>query len=298
MNILGPIGSLISSLTWAFGSTTYSHLSRKYPPSVVNFNRALFALPLYLIAISITFGPENLLFEIAKPDSSKILWLGLSQISSFAFGDALFLMAATRIGVPMSLTISSLYPVWSAIAGIVFKGQTLLPLQWIGLFIIVTGVVVMIRVSHQEKPAGETRLARTGILLAFATSFMWAFNTYGISEGAAGVNALVANAHRMIFALPLCWIFGIGLGVKGSWILSRADYKSYSYVFAIEAFVGSLCFTYGLANSPLAVASALSSLSPVLAVPIAVLSGDERLNWTKTGLILMVTAGIIALVHN
>ncbi|MBX9767727.1 MAG: DMT family transporter [Bdellovibrionales bacterium] len=298
MNILGPIGSFISSVTWAFGSTTYSHLSRKYPPSVVNFNRALFALPLYLIAIAITFGPENLFIEIAKPESSKILWLGLSQISSFAFGDALFLMAATRIGVPMSLTISSLYPVWSAFAGILFKGQRLLPLHWLGLVVIVTGVIVMIRISQKDKPKGETQFARTGILLAFATSLMWAFNTYGISEGAAGMNPLVANTHRMLFALPLCWIFGVGLGVRGSWIMSPTDYKSYGYVFAIEAFVGSLCFTYGLANSPLAVASALSSLSPVLAVPLAVLSGDERLSWKKTGLILMVTLGIIVLVKS
>jgi drug/metabolite transporter (DMT)-like permease len=58
--------------------------------------------------------------------------------------------------------------------------------------------------------------------------------------------------------------------------------KHSAWFFVAEAFFGSIFFLYGLSHSSLVLGSTLSSLAPVIAVPIAWLWGLEKLSLYRT----------------
>ena len=47
---LGPLCAFGSSVTWTVGSEGYSRIARRHNAFAVNFARACFALPLFVIA--------------------------------------------------------------------------------------------------------------------------------------------------------------------------------------------------------------------------------------------------------
>jgi drug/metabolite transporter (DMT)-like permease len=68
------------------------------------------------------------------------------------------------------------------------------------------------------------------------------------------------------------------------------------WVFFLETCLGSFFYIYGLSHSPLAVASTLTSLAPVLSVPVAIVLGLERFSFVRTLGICLVVLGLCFLV--
>ena len=226
-------------------------------------------------------------------DAFNIGWLGLSMVASYALGDALFLWSCHAIGIPAALAIASAYPLWTALAGLFFKGEWLKAHQWAGLLITIGGVVVVILAGARSR--GEKGGFKKGALLAIGVSFLWALNSYAVAVGASDLIAPVGNTIRMTFALVLTWVAKSVLEPRSRLILPAAELKTWGWLFAFEAFGGSFMFMYGLANAPLAIAAALSSLAPVLSVPVAWAMRTEPVSWIKTSGILAVVGGVVML---
>ncbi|HRK01240.1 MAG TPA: DMT family transporter [Oligoflexia bacterium] len=305
---LGPLAAFMASVTWAIGVSTYTRLSAKYPAYQVHLARIMIALPLFTIAVVINGGFS----EFLKITDHNLVWGFVSALASFALGDVLFLWSTVALGAPAALAIASTYPFWSALAGVFLKGEALTGMKAFGLLLVVGGTVTVILSGYRRSnidvkrelekritPAREKKLLEqysVGLTFAFLTSLAWALNTYSGMQTAHGVSAPVANFIRMGMSLFLCPLVGSLLTRARPRALPFKEFKRYGWVFAFEAFGGSMCYIYGLMHAPLAVASALSSLAPVLAVPIGLLFGLEKFSFQKTLGIAMVVAGISLLV--
>jgi DME family drug/metabolite transporter len=291
----GPLCAFLSSCTWAIGVSAYGRLARSHSGAAINTSRALVGLPLFLIAsLGLAGGPADLAAQVAAVAPHKVGFLGLSILSSYALGDVLFLLSTRALGVPAALAIASTYPVWAAVAGVLFRGEALPAGRLAGVLTVVAGTVLVITstAGARDGAAKGRTGARdgalvVGLLLALATSGLWALNSFSLSIGGAGVPVTVASAFRMVFALALCPPVGLVMGrlpgapafrVMLPWSALRPALPA----LLLETFAGTLLFTYGLAHSPLSIGAALSSLAPVLALPIAVLSGAERFSPVKT----------------
>ncbi|MGZ3696371.1 MAG: DMT family transporter, partial [Bdellovibrionota bacterium] len=142
---LGPFSSFLASCTWALGATVYASLSARYSGPAVNFSRALVAFPLFCVALYLFHqGQGTLLQEFLALPLTRWGWFLASVMGSFALGDTLFLLSARSLGVPSALAISSIYPIWSALAGWVFLGNPFDPAKGLGVFLVVGGTVVVI----------------------------------------------------------------------------------------------------------------------------------------------------------
>jgi drug/metabolite transporter (DMT)-like permease len=290
---LGAVSAFLASLTWAIGGTIYASLAHRYPASVINTSRAGIALICFTAALLVSGHNFESFYAITN---NHLLWLTISIISSYALGDVLFFTSAKDIGVPAALTIASAYPLWSATAGYFIRHEALRIVQILGLILIVLGVSIVVLTKNtvlQQKNLNPRR----GYLLALCTSFLWAMNSFSVSKGSANLDPLLASAMRMAFAFLLCPLIGAFLGTTSKLLIKMADVKKYLWIFIIEGFGGTFFFVYGFANCSLAVAGALTSLAPVLSVPIALATGSERLNIRKLLGIAVVTAGIILLVR-
>lgn len=270
----------------------------------VNFMRASLSFPFFLVA-ALAMGPEGGLGQVT---TARAGWLLLSVVGSYVVGDALFLSGATLLGVPVALAIASTYPLWSALAGWLFLGQSVGPAGLAGVVLVVAGVATVVR--YRGAGAGEAARAGseaaglrnapghvTGVLLAGATSLFWALNTFAIARGGADLPVAGVNTFRMGFAVALMPLGRLLLGGRGPTLLvPLRDMRRVWPVFLLESVGGTALFVVGLTHAPLAVAAALTSLAPVLSVPFAVLIGKERIGGRVLLGIVVVTAGIVLLV--
>lgn len=301
---IGPFSAFMSSVTWAVGSNAYSKLARTNSAFAVNFTRGIFALPCFLIVALIELGGFGPLYHAFRDvHLYQLGWFTASMFASYAFGDSIFIWATHELGVPATLAIGSVFPVWTAIAGYFLLGQTLTVLQMLGLLMAVAGVIVVImngpklvmdEIGHAHSKAKKNILK--GVLLAFVTSFMWALNSYAVNRGAQGMSAIIGNAIRMSIAPFL--VFGIsrGLGYRGRMTVPFKQVAGFSWAFFLEVFGGSYFYMYGLVHAPLAIGPALTGLAPVIAVPVALILKLEKFSFLRTFGICLVVVGICFLV--
>jgi drug/metabolite transporter (DMT)-like permease len=292
---LGPFCAFLASVTWALGSAGYGRLSRAYSPFAINFARASVALPLYLLVCGFS-GASGLLAVRAW----HVQWLLLSILSSYVIADVLFFMSIRSLGLPSSLAIASTYPLWSALVGWWFRGEHLHAGVIAGLVGIVGGTIAVILATPVAatldigpRPRWDRR--GFGVGLAMATSLLWALNAYSIAQVGNGLSTSTLSAVRMTLAVVLCPLVGSLLHGPKSVFLVRSAFLRSLPIFVIESFGGSYFFAYGLSNAPLGVATSLSSLSPVIAVPIALMAGWERPSGLRIGGVLAVVGGVILL---
>ncbi len=316
--MLGLFFSFLSSVTWSIGSIHYSALAKTYSAYSVNFTRAMFALPLFVIAtFAFAGGWEAGLAEYSKLDQSHWGWFLLSMVCSYGLGDLCFFVSTRSLGVPGALAIASAYPVWTLAASATFLKDSVSALQAGGVLLVVTGVIAVILQTPKPKAmgsegteellaahSGSSRRANRadtsvvlGFLLAAMTSVFWAINAYAVSEGGQGILSTVGNSVRMVLALGITYGMRCVLDRRGPWRVPVKVMKAKAWVFVMEAFGGSLFFLYGLSHSPLFMGTTLSSLAPVLSVPIAVATGVERFHMGRFLAILLVLAGVFAVIY-
>ena len=283
---VGPVSAFLSSVTWAVAATVYSRLALKTNAFAVNITRALFGLPCFFVAAVIGARGGSLV-EAFRIPGENALWLAVSVVGSYALGDALFFRSTHSLGVPGALSIASTYPLWSALAGWLVRGEAMTAASVAGLVMVVAGVVTVIR-SRSEGGAKERGGKALGVLLALATSLLWAFNAHAISRGGRGVSPAVANTIRMatvLLVVPL--VARLSMGPGSAVVVPAADARKAAWLFVLEGFGGSMLFLLG---------ATLSSLAPVVAVPFAVLSGRERFSLATTSGVILVVSGIVLLV--
>lgn len=299
---LGALCAFLSSVTWAWGSTAYASLAARHAPLAINMTRALVALPLFLLTtlgqvLFLGFGTTGL----ASLTGAKILWIAASMVSSYAVGDTMFLFACRRLGVPVALAVSSIYPIWSAAAGWAFQGEALGGARALGVALCVGGVVaaVLSAPRHEEdgRPASAVGDRLAGAGLALVTSLFWALNTYAIARGGEGLSFPATSFLRMLVAALLIALLGLATTRRVPRPLSWADLKPHRAAVVVECYGGSSLFVVGMTMAPLAVGAPLSSLSPVVSIPFALLARRERFSLARTAAVAAVVAGIVFLVR-
>jgi drug/metabolite transporter (DMT)-like permease len=309
-DLLGPAAALGASLTWALGVAFYSALGERYAPATINFTRAAFALPFFLVW---AFAAEGLgafaAFEAVG--WGRVAWFCLSMTASFAFGDALFLWSTQSLGPAGALAIASIYPLWPALAGWVMRGESLSGVSIAGFFVILAGTVLVIlsparRVASRadaHPQAGAARVSApawavgktAGVLLALGTSLCWGLNAWTVSKAGAGLTVPVANVVRMGVAALLCPLIGLVMSPGARLALPWPDLRRLLWVFVLEGFLGTVFYFYGITNSKLAVGAVLTSVAPVVVVPVALALGREKFSLKRSLGVLAVFVGICLL---
>ncbi len=297
--MLGPICSFLAATSWAIGSSTYGQLAQRASPYAVNMGRAGFGLVLFLITGCLMQGTEffHMLFHV---ETRTFVWCIISIIATYAVGDPIFLLSTRRIGVPAALCIASCFPVWTALGGSIFLHESLAYDQLLGLFVIVSGVIAVILLSYTQNDERKG-IQWTGYFMALGSSMLWALNAYAMRHGATGLSLAASNVFRMSLALVISVglhqvLFATGVE-KGALFLSRVDIKRFWPIFCLEAYGGSFASIYGFAHSPIPLAAALSSLAPVISVPLAIFMKVEKFSWRKMLAVIWVVFGICLLMQ-
>jgi drug/metabolite transporter (DMT)-like permease len=195
------------------------------------------------------------------------------------------------LGVPGALAIASFYPAWTVIVGSVFGNAQTTLLQWVGLLVALCGIITVILFTPAQKSSARNGTLK-GVLFAFSTSVLWGMNTFSVGQGGAGISPFAGNAVRMVLAMLICTILGLVFAKGRPLILPATVIYKNGWIFVLEAFGGSLLFMYGLANSAVVLGATLSALSPVVAVPISLLTKAEQFSLPRSLGVLLSAIGV------
>ena len=168
----------------------------------VNLTRAVLVLPLFALAALVTVGPQ----AVGDLRWSNLGWLSLSMLCSYGLGDLIFYLTALRLGTPTGLSISSIFPVWSALLGALTLGEKISGGRAAGIACCIGGVCWLVRLQAPEDAPKKTLRGRelaTGVALALLTSLLWAGNAYSIRRGAVGLPMFLVNTFRYFMAVPV-----------------------------------------------------------------------------------------------
>jgi drug/metabolite transporter (DMT)-like permease len=232
---------------------------------------------------------------------ARVALLTTSVVCSYGFADALFFLAARRIGVSTALAIASTYPLWAALYGTLIGGERFGPLRAIGTVACVAGVAALVLLSRSvdaEAAREEPRRDVAGLALAGLISLAWAANAVAINRGSVGLTVFQANALRYGFAMVvLLPSLAVGRGAAAQAAGARPRFwPAFLPAVLADGVIGSTCFVWGLANSDLAVGATLTSLAPLIAVPVTIALGEERWNAPRAAAVAVTVAGVAMLV--
>lgn len=279
-------------MTWAYATTRYARVSCEVGSVRVNYARALVAFPTFFALGLVLHGPRLL----SGVTLAALPWLVVSVLSSYAFGDAVFLTAARHTGVTTALAIASTYPLWATLFGAFVSGEPLGGARALGTLLSVAGVVWLVRLSSHGRVSGSTSAPRDpmGVVLAILASVLWAVNSVSVKRAALGLDVFQVNAARYGLALAF-----LHLQVRRSPGLPSspsAGWKSVLPALIADAVFGSLFYVYGLSHTDLAVGATLSALAPLISVPVAIALGEERWSAPRFLAVAVTVGGVAVLV--
>ncbi len=271
---IGELAAIGTSVAFAFGSTLFTLSGRIIGSKLVNRTRLVIALLGVMLVHFLWFG------DVLPSDAGfqPWFWLGVSGFVGLALGDGLLFQAFVMIGPRLSMLVFSLSPVLGAILAWVFLGETLSLQDILGIFITVGGIAMVVT-ERTEKPKNDetpdnTRHYIYGLLFALGGAFGQAggqvLAKIGLANNFPTFSALLI---RLIVATAIIWALTIAQKeVLSSYRNLRANPRAVGMLI-IAALLGPIIGVWlslvAIQNSPIGIATTLSSLTPIFLIPIA-----------------------------
>ena len=299
----GELAGLFTSLCWSFTSIFFTLGGRIVGSSIVNRTRLAFALGM---VAGVHWVTEGQIFPV-EAGIERWGWFALSGILGFAFGDACLFQAFVMIGPRLAMLMMSLHPVIGTLLAWAFLGETLNAAELLGIALAVSGVAWVVTDRHTRDHHNGDNRANTnrrhymiGILFGFGGALGQAAGFVASKQGLEGdFPALSGNIIRLLIATIIIWVFSAfdGSAVKGIRTL-REKPAAVKFIFAgsiAGPFIGVWASLVAVKNAAVGVASTLTSLAPIILIPLSWLFFKERITSRAIGGTILALAGIVML---
>ena len=265
---LGEIAGLATATCWAFGSIFFTIGGLRVGSVIVN--RIRLALALFFLMMTHLILTGQIIPVNAEP--SRWFWLGLSGIIGFVIGDAMLFQAFVMIGTRVTMLLMALVPVISALLAWLFLGETLTPIEWLGIAVTIGGIAWVVADKNRNGTPAKNRPPVLGLLLGFGGALGQAVGLLASKKGLWGdFSPLSGNLIRVIIAAAVMWILTIAMGKAKSTILKLKDFKATRAIIGgsfFGPFIGVWLSLVSIKYARIGIASTLMSLTPVLLIPL------------------------------
>lgn len=289
----GQLAALGTATSWAFTALAFDAAARR-----------IGALSLSLIRLVIAFGflclaawwLRGLPLPLdASPHAWK--WLALSGWVGFTFGDFCLFRAYVSMGARLSSLMMALAPPLTAVISWLLLGETLSGRALLGMFLTVAGIAWA--VLERRTMNGEARPASlSGVAMGFCGAVGQAGGLVLSKLGMGDYNAVAATQVRV-----LAGILGYALlfAVFGWWPRVREalrDRRALGFASVgafFGPFLGVSLSLFAVQQVPAGVAASIMALTPVLIIPLVVLTRRERVGLGGVAGALVAVLGVALL---
>ena len=189
MQYLGEIISLVVAVLWTATALFADQASHRIGAMSTNFFRMVFSSVLLAGLLWVAVGHPYPAFA----DGRTWLWMGLSALVGYVFGDFCLFNSYIVIGARFGQLFMTLAPPFAAIAGWALLGETLSWKSWLAMAVTLTGIAISIlNRSHEGSHKLTLKLPVKGVLLGIGA---------GLGQGVGLVLSKIGMQHYAA-ALP------------------------------------------------------------------------------------------------
>ncbi len=272
---LGEFAALLTAFFWTITSLSFESAGNKVGSLAVNVLRLLLGF-LFLSIFNLLRRGMVLPFDAS---AQNWIWLTLSGLVGFVFGDLLLFKAYTVIGSRFSMLIMTLVPPLTTFFGWIIIGERLRLIHFAGMALTFSGIALAIFNRNGKGEKFSLKLDSKGILLAVGGAIGQALGMVLSKLGLGDYDPFAATQIRIIAGIAG---FTILTTILSRWknILSATRNRSGMSAITLGAFFGPFL---GVSFSLIAVkyteagiAATIMALVPVLIIPPAVMLQKEK----------------------
>jgi len=160
MSHIGEIISLVVAVCWTATAIFADEASHRLGSMTVNVIRLVLASVFLGLLLWVTVGRPWPVYA----DGQAWLWLALSALVGYVFGDYCLFNSYLVIGARFGQLFMTLAPVFAALAGRVLLGEALKPIYWLAMAVTLSGIAISI-LSRGNGHHVQLSLPLKGILL-------------------------------------------------------------------------------------------------------------------------------------
>ena len=292
MAYIGEIAGLLTSLFFAANAIFITRAGELVGSVIVNRTRVLFAL-LYLVLLNLLLYRQP--FPI-NAGADRWTWLLLSGVIGLALGDAFLFQAYLYVGPRLGMLLLSLSTVFGALEAWVFFGETLRPIQILGIALTLAGILWVL-FEQGDPGVQKIRPSPPGILFGVLAAVGQATGLVFSKQGMQGdFSPIQANAIRMLAAVIALLAVMFLQRQAGKTVQTLRANPGAVPLLATAALIGPVIGVslslLAVQNTEVGVASVLTSLSPIFMLPIAHFLFKEHLRWQAIAGTLLAMAGV------
>jgi drug/metabolite transporter (DMT)-like permease len=292
---LGESAALATAACWALTALAFESAGRRVGSLPVNLIRLVVG---FALLVPLAWVRRGLPFPVDAAPSAW-LWLGVSGLIGFAFGDLCLFRAFVLVGSRVAVLLMSLVPPMTALIGGAVLDESLTAREWTGMAITVAGIAWVVRERRPDAVEGGGPLPVRGILLGVGGALGQAVGLVLSKLGMGDYDAFAANQIRVLAGIAgFAAIFTAG----GLWSRLPAALRNpqamrrtaFGGVFG--PFLGVSLSLVAVQHTEAGVAATLMALTPVLILPLAAVLRRERVSVRAAAGALVAVAGTAVLV--
>jgi drug/metabolite transporter (DMT)-like permease len=278
----GELIAIATVFCWTISVQFFEAASKRVGATPVNIIRLTVALMLFSLLL---FFRHGYIFPVNFP-AHAWFYLSLSGVVGFFIGDIFLFKALVEIGPRVAMLIFSLSAPTAALIGWLFLDEIYVPHQWVGMFVTLFGVGIVILERNQRASKLKIRdISLKGVLFGFGGMFGQAcgyvLSKTGMQTESGYLDAFSATQIRAIAAF-LCFL--VFFTVTGKWGNVKAAVRNTTAVLftaigsAIGPFLGVSLSLLVLHYLTTGVASTFLSLVPVFIIPFSIFLHKEHVS--------------------
>ena len=272
----GEFAALATALLWTVTALSFEQAAKRVGSLAVNILRLGIALLFYCILSLFRTGH---LFPTGLTDTSW-LWLSVSGLIGFVFGDYCLFSAYALIGSRVANLMMALAPPLAALFGWIILSEQFTLKGILGMAITLAGIIMVVL----RKPGNKFNLhySPKGILFGLGAATGQAIGLVFSKLGMEGGDPFVSSQVRVIAGFAG---FIILFAFLRKWDLLRPVFQRASTVGFITSgsffgpFLGVSFSLMAIKYTTTGIASTIMALTPVLLIPPAIFLLKEKVTW-------------------
>jgi len=280
---LGELFALLTAVFWTTTSLSFQQATRRAGSLSVNVLRLIIAFFIYGVISYFSRG----LFLPFDAGSHQWIWMSVSGLIGFVFGDYFLFKSYELISARISMLIMSLSAPIAALISWFLLGETMNLLSVFAMFITIFGIMIVITEKKKlddEKAGVKNKkihfsFSPKGMLFAFFGSIGQALGLVLSKYGMQDYNVFAATQIRIITG---CIGFIILISLIKRWPkVKQAVSDSVSMKFIVIGsifgpFLGVYVSLLAVKFTTVGIASTIMAIIPVLIIPPAILIYKEK----------------------
>lgn len=303
---IGEAAALGTALCWAFTSVWFSAAGVRVGSLTVNMLRMPIAL-VWFTAWGLALRGEVFPFDAS---AHAWLWLSISGLFGFAFGDLCLFRALVMIGPRLASLLMATAPPITAVLGWIVLRERLSLVAILGMLLTTAGIAWTLavrdpahigsaKIEHVPREPAERRRFALGVMLALGGA---AGQAIGLVLSKYGMRGDDPFASSQIRVLAGTLAFAAILTAMRRWprvvraFSDRTAMVQLGLGATFGPFLGVSLSLVAVQLTEAGIAASLLATAPILVIPLAVRYGGEKVGWSALFGTLLAVLGVVILV--